>query len=185
MNKKYELTDDSKINLEDLSRKYGTFPSGGKMYIASEPMALTSRMFPGCYSSPYDDGYYEEWRARCYDEAGDRGGWIESERNLSQVGSAWESGEAQVRGEARVVENAVVSGEARVFGKARVGGAAWVSGSAVVGGHAQVDGRARVGGEARVGGISEVTDCSHVSEGARVFGRAVVRGRARGRENKA
>lgn len=49
--------------------------------------------------------------------AGDVGGWVESERNLSQVSDeAWVSDEAQVFGKARV------SGEAWVFGKARVSG---------------------------------------------------------------
>ena len=46
--------------------------------------------------------------------AGDIGGWIESEKNLSQVGIAWVSGEAQVYGQAHV------SGEARVYGRLKV-----------------------------------------------------------------
>ena len=52
--------------------------------------------------------------------AGELGGWIEKEDNLSQEGSAWVSGEAEVSGEARVFGEACISGEARVSGKARV-----------------------------------------------------------------
>ena len=46
--------------------------------------------------------------------AGEVGGWIEKEENLSHDGDAWVCGEAQVYGEARVC------GEAQVYGKARV-----------------------------------------------------------------
>jgi len=47
-------------------------------------------------------------------KAGDLGGWIESESNLSQEGTCWVSGEAQVFGSAQV------SGEARVSGRAYI-----------------------------------------------------------------
>lgn len=47
-------------------------------------------------------------------KAGDLGGWIESERNLSQSDDAWISGDASVWG------NASVSGDARVSGDASV-----------------------------------------------------------------
>lgn len=41
-------------------------------------------------------------------KAGDLGGWIEAERNLSQNGAAWVTGAACVAGEARVTGNARV-----------------------------------------------------------------------------
>ena len=49
-------------------------------------------------------------------KAGDLGGYIEKEKNLSHMGNAWVSGNAQVFGNARV------SGDAQVFGDARVSG---------------------------------------------------------------
>ena len=55
---------------------------------------------------------------------GDIGGYIESEKNLSQDGNAWVSGDARVYG------NACVYGNARVYGDARVSGNAQVSGDA-------------------------------------------------------
>ena len=63
---------------------------------------------------------------------GDKGGYIASEKNLSQEGNAWVSGDAEVSGNARVFENAEVSGDARVFENAEVSGNAWVSGTAEV-----------------------------------------------------
>lgn len=58
--------------------------------------------------------------------AGDLGGWIEKEENLSQYGNAWVSGNAEVSGNARVYGNAVVYGNAEVSGNARVSGNAEV-----------------------------------------------------------
>ena len=58
--------------------------------------------------------------------AGDLGGWIEKEENLSQYGNA------RVSGGARVYGNARVSGDARVYGDAEVYGNAWVYGNAEV-----------------------------------------------------
>ena len=49
--------------------------------------------------------------------AGDVGGWVESESNLSQVsGNAWVSGNALVYGDALVSGNAKVCGDALVYG---------------------------------------------------------------------
>ena len=64
--------------------------------------------------------------------AGDLGGWIEKEYNLSHGGYAW------VYGDARVYGDALVYGDARVFGYARVYGDARVSGYAEVCGDAEV-----------------------------------------------
>jgi hypothetical protein len=82
---------------------------------------------------------------------GDLGGYIESEKNLSQVsGDAWVSGDAQVYGDAWVSGNARVYGNAWVSGNAQVYGDAWVSGNARVYGDAWVSGNARVYGNAQV-----------------------------------
>lgn len=53
-------------------------------------------------------------------KAGDLGGWIEKESNLSNDGNAWVYGDARV------------SGNAEVYGDAWVYGNAWVSGNALV-----------------------------------------------------
>ena len=69
-------------------------------------------------------------------KAGDLGGWVEKEDNLSQSGNAW------------VSSNAKVSGDAVVYGNAEVSGGAKVSGDAVVYGNAEVSGDAWVSGDA-------------------------------------
>ena len=82
--------------------------------------------------------------------AGDLGGWIEKEENLSQTGNAWVFDNARISGNAWVFDNAWVSGDARVSGNARISGDAWVSGNARVSGDARVSGNAWVN---RIGAI--------------------------------
>ena len=65
---------------------------------------------------------------------GDLGGYIESEKSLSEHGDAWVSGDARVSG------NAQVYGDAQVYGNAQVYGDAQVSGNAQVYGNARVSG---------------------------------------------
>ena len=57
---------------------------------------------------------------------GELGGWIESEKNLSQDGNAWVYGNAKVREYAWVCDNAKVYGHAKVFGHATISGDATV-----------------------------------------------------------
>ena len=71
-------------------------------------------------------------------KAGDLGGYIEKEENLSHMGNAWVSGNARVSGDAQVFGDARVSGNAQVFGNARISGNARVSGDALVCGNARV-----------------------------------------------
>ena len=73
-------------------------------------------------------------------KAGDKGGWIEREDNLSHYGNAWVYNEAKVSGEARVIGNAKVSGNAEVCGDALVYGNDWVIGHAEVSGDAKIYG---------------------------------------------
>ena len=63
-------------------------------------------------------------------KAGEQGGYVEKEGNLSQIGDAWIFGNAQVYG------NAWVSGDTQVYGDAEVYGNAQVSGNARVYGDA-------------------------------------------------
>ena len=69
-------------------------------------------------------------------KAGDLGGWVEKEDNLSQSGNAWVSGNAVVYGNAKVSGSAWVYGDAKVSGNAVVYGDAKVYGDAVVYGNA-------------------------------------------------
>ena len=75
-------------------------------------------------------------------KAGDLGGYIEKEENLSHYNNAW------VYGNAKVYDNAKVYGNAKVYDNADVCGDAKVYGNAIVCGIAEVCGDAKVYGNA-------------------------------------
>ena len=111
--------------------------------------------------------------------AGDLGGWVEKEDNLSQTGKAWVYGDARVYGEARIYDDARVFGKASVYGSAEVFDSARVFGSAEVYNAAAVYDSARVYGEARVGGSAAVFASALVYGKARIYGYAEICGDAR------
>ena len=112
-------------------------------------------------------------------KAGDLGGWIEKEENLSQDGNAWVYCNAMVYGNARVYCNAIVYGNAWVYGNAMVGGDAEVYGNAWVYGNAMVHGNAMVGGDAEVYGNAWIYGNAMVGGDAEVYCNAIVYGNAR------
>ena len=81
-------------------------------------------------------------------KAGDLGGYIEKESNLSHEGDCWVYDNAQVCGYAVVYGNAKVCGYAVVYDNAQVWGDAVVYGNAEVHGNAEVWGNAEVCGYA-------------------------------------
>ena len=105
-------------------------------------------------------------------KAGDFGGWIESEINLSHDGNAW------VHGNAVVCDNAWVHGNAVVRDNAWVCDNAWVHGNAVVRDNAWVCDNAVVCDNAWVCGNAWVHGNAVVCDNAWVHGNAVVRGNA-------
>ena len=97
-------------------------------------------------------------------KAGDLGGFVESENNLSQEGSAWVYDKAKVYGEAAVYGEAKVYDEAQVYGRAKVYG------------RAQVFYEAQVFDKALVCDRAAVCDRAHVYDEAHVYGEAWVYG---------
>ena len=61
-------------------------------------------------------------------KAGDKGGYVESEDNLSHDGDAWIYDKAHVAGNAKVRDNAQVSGDTEIHGYTQIAGNARVSG---------------------------------------------------------
>ena len=121
----------------------------------------------------------------CGVKAGDLGGLIEKENNLSQDGDAWifddacVYGDACVSGDARIFGNACVSGNAKVSGNARIFGNAYILGDAKVYDNAEVYGNAEVCGNAEVYGDAWVFDNARVCDNAWVSGDAKVSGNAK------
>ena len=82
-------------------------------------------------------------------KAGELGGYVEKEENISQDGDAWVSDNAEVFGDA------TVSGDARISGNATVCNNAWVYGNAEVTGNARISGNLCVAGNARISGNAD------------------------------
>ena len=117
-------------------------------------------------------------------KAGDLGGLIEKENNLSQDGDAWifddacVYGNACVFGYAWVSDNACIYGYACVSGDAKIFGNTCVLGDAWIFDDACVYGDACIFGDARIFGNACVSDDARVSGDACIFGDACVYGDA-------
>ena len=92
---------------------------------------------------------------------GDKGGFVESEKNLSQKGNCW------IYDDACVYDGARVDGDASIWGDSRVCGNSLVTDKAVVTDNAVIKGNALIYGNARVRGNAHISD-------AYVLGNAVV-----------
>ena len=102
------------------------------------------------------------------------GGWIESERNLSQEGRCWVRDEAKVYGNARVYDGL---SRGPIIGRAIVSGFAEVFGNAQIMNNAKIYDRAMVSGTVMNNAI--VTEEGKVLENAIVAGDALVYGKAK------
>lgn len=99
-------------------------------------------------------------------KAGDKGGFVESEGNLSHEGDSWVYGNTMVYGNARVFENAMVCENAMVLGYAEVYKNAIVCGNACV------------YGEARVYENAVISENAWACGNARIYENAIIRGDA-------
>ena len=112
-------------------------------------------------------------------KAGDLGGWVEKEDNLSQIGDAWIGGDAVVYENAKVYHRARVFGNAEICGDAKVCDYAEICGDAKVYDHADVYNHARVFGNAEICGNAFVRGYAEIYENAKVYDHADVYNHAR------
>lgn len=105
---------------------------------------------------------------------GDKGGYVESEKNLSQLGNCWIHHDAKVYGVAKVYGNAIVCDDAEVYGDADIFDDAEVYGNARVSGEANVFGYAHVFGNAKVYGYANIYDIATVNDDAEVYDHAKI-----------
>lgn len=109
-----------------------------------------------------------------YIKAGDVGGFVETEDNLSHDGACWIFDDACVFGKAVVRNNAIICDGAFVHDNAIISGNATICDYACVSGSAYISGKALVCGKACVSGEAQVRDTAIVSERARVYGNACI-----------
>lgn len=124
-------------------------------------------------------------------KTGTRGGWLESEDNLSQDSNCWVADDAVVCGKARIHNSAVVRGKARIQDAACIQGCALISGEAIVSDEANVFGHdignhytvhvygsAHISDYAEVYGESRVYENAHICDEATICGKSIIRGNA-------
>ena len=129
-------------------------------------------------------------------KAGELGGYIESENNLSFDGEAWVCENAEVFDDARICNDALINGNARIYGNAIVSNKATVGGNALIYGNALICDEACVydkayvygnvlvcnntiiRGNAVVSGNARIEGNALICENARVYGNVMIRGNA-------
>ena len=109
---------------------------------------------------------------------GDKGGYVENEKNLSHEGDCWVYNSAKVYDNARVYDNAKVYDDAVVRGSAKVFRRAMVCDNALVYDKALVYGKVIIRDNAKVYGRTILCNYAVVEGSAEVYGRAGVYGNA-------
>ena len=136
----------------------------------------------------YYDGHYVRQIKRLNDDM--LGGFIESEKNLSQEGKSWVSKDCLVYGNATVTDNAsiesfsivygntVISGDSRIMCHSQVYGSAKVCGSSIVKNsnvydYAFING-GRIYNCSKIYNYAKVMDCAIVTEASSVYDYATI-----------
>ena len=91
-------------------------------------------------------------------KAGDVGGWVCSEDNLSQEGNCWIYDEAKCLDNARVYDNAVMCGNAVMFGNAKMFDNAKMSDSSIICDNAEMCGNSKMYDTSTMCGSSKMFD---------------------------
>lgn len=97
-------------------------------------------------------------------KAGDRGGYVQSERNLSQQGDCW------IYDEAMAMDNTLVAQNAKMYHSAKLWGSAKMTNFAEIHNKAQMFNKSFMGGHARIFGESMMYDCSKILDLAEMHG---------------
>lgn len=103
-------------------------------------------------------------------KAGDKGGFVENESNLSQKGNCWIYDDAKVYDDAQITGNASVWFKAEVYDLAHIYGNASIYEDAKVHGNAKIHDNANIYDNAEVYGTAEVCGNAEVYEYAKVYG---------------
>lgn len=127
-------------------------------------------------------------------EAGELGGWVESEKNLSQKGNCWIAKEAKAYGGAKIGDNAVLTHKAIACGNSTICNDTLVSNESVIRGFTYLYGNVEVSGKSVIDGYTklhghvmiigakiidaEIYDSVIICDGAYVHGRVKINGKA-------
>ena len=111
-------------------------------------------------------------------KAGDLGGYVQSENNLSQYGKCWVYEYAKAYENAIVLEDAKIYDNVKVYGTAKICGHSKVYNDAEVYGNAKVYGNTRIYDNAKISGDVYIYANAFVCGNAEVYGSAEIYGNA-------
>ncbi|WP_061499858.1 hypothetical protein [Acetobacter malorum] len=111
-------------------------------------------------------------------QAGDLGGWVEGERNLSHTGEAWIANDAVAAGMSVVRDDAQMRNQAALYDHAILTGSASMEDDAIADDHAKIVDRAWMGGESYATGWTWVTEDSTLSDRVEVRDNTEISGNA-------
>ena len=112
-------------------------------------------------------------------KAGDIGGWVEKESNLSHYGNCWIYNDAMAIQDSTVDGNAQLRDGAKLYHESIITDDAIVSGKAYIYEKAIVRDVASVSGNARIGGTSDIYNCATIEDNAKISGASRIYGGAR------
>ena len=114
---------------------------------------------------------------------GEKGGWIESESNLSQEGNCWVYGDSKVFNNAEVHDNAKVFTSSEVYGNAKVYGCAYICDRAKIYGKAEVSDKAKIFDDVEIFGNAQIYGVSCITNNVKIYDEAKVYDNARIKDN--
>lgn len=109
--------------------------------------------------------------------AGDVGGFVASENNLSQNGSAWVADDAKLYENARIYGDTLLKDEARVYGEA------WIKGDVVISNNSRIHDNAYIDGDVRISGTCEIFESARITGRVSLEGNVNVLGKAQVRDS--
>ena len=112
-------------------------------------------------------------------KAGDVGGWVCSENNLSQEGDCWIYDDAKCLDNAKMFDNAVMFGNAKMFDNARILNNSIMCDNAKILNNSIMCDNAKISGNARMSGNSMMFDNAYMFEKARLINNSIMYNNAR------
>jgi carbonic anhydrase/acetyltransferase-like protein (isoleucine patch superfamily) len=110
---------------------------------------------------------------------GSIGGFVESEKNLSQKGSCWLYNDTSVEGNAKVLEDAKVKGTSAVLDNSIVKGSAIIRGHVQIKDDAQILDNSFIEGNVEIQNKAVVSDYAYIEGDVYISGSAFIGGNAR------
>ena len=107
-------------------------------------------------------------------KAGDLGGFVEKEDNLSHEGNCWVYDNAKVYNDAKIKDNAKIYNNAKIFGNAVIYDNARIYDNALIFGYSIIYDNVLITDYAKIYDYAQVSHYVHISENAEIYGNSSI-----------